>query len=130
MNPKLEGVIFSKAGNLVYRGFYREEDSFDEREGKLYHYHCIDIEDFSYFGWHEDIEEAYRVAHEAVFESLEDFIRDGEVIYLPKGRLRKKRGSRPVEIELTPDHTDLVLDYVEKGGKVLYACDIASETYY
>lgn len=131
MNPKLEGVIFSKAGNLAYRGYYWDED-IDSITGEVCESYGCDIVDGRYlYCLGEDGEGILDFAYEELVEFLEDLVMKGKGVPLPKGRLKIKKGYEMVEFELSPELTDLILDYVESGGKVNYVCEDKSiEEYY
>ena len=131
MNPKLEGVIFSKAGNLVYRGYYWDED-IDSITGEVCESYGCDIVDGRCLC---NVDEYGEGIIDFTYKRLLDFLiwvmNEGKSIPLPKGRLKRKKGYEMVEFELSPELTDRILDYVESGGKVNYVCEDKSiEEYY
>ena len=130
MNPKLEGVIFSKNGNLVYRGYYWEEDIFDKRSGrKSGRWYCCNLEDYPGINTAtHSRDDLLKETHEILESFIEDAIKKEGYVFLPKGTLRRKRAWGFIEFELSPELTDRVFDYLESGGRYEYACD-TRETY-
>ena len=112
-------LIFSKNGNLVYRGYYWEEKGT----------HCCNLEDYPGINTLMDSkDELFKETYEILEDFIEHAIKRNNRVCLPKGTLRRKRGWEFVEFELSPELTDRIFDYLESGGRYRYACD-TSEAY-
>ena len=70
------------------------------------------------------LEETYMLLKSIAEKSIEI----DNFVYLPKGILKPRKGREIIEIELEPDLSDRILNFVETGGSYRYACD-TSEAY-
>ena len=103
-------VNFSKNGNLVYQAYIGYED-----DG-----YWLKMADCSFAAEMPTkqglIEEANYLLHTIMIENLKD-----KYTYLPKTNLKPEKGSEIIEFELDKELSDMVMDFVEAGGKVINA---------
>ena len=103
-------INFSKNGNLIYEGYVSlYEDMW-----------CLQMADCSFAAEMPTkqglIEEANYLLHTIMIENLKD-----KYTYLPKTNLKPRKGYEIIEFELDKELSDMVMDFVDAGGKVINA---------
>ena len=104
-------LIFSKAGNLVYRGYlcFAENDMY-----------ALTMEDYPFCAEMPTRQSLLNEAWDILIDFIEYDIQEKGWVYLPRGVLRPRKGYEIVEFEISKELTDFVMDFVEAGGHVKY----------
>ena len=104
-------VNFSKNGNLIYEGYVSlYEDMW-----------CLQMADCSFAAEMPTkqglIDEAFSILEWYILRNIEH----DHGVFLPKTKLKPKKGYEIIEFELDKELSDMVMDFVEAGGKVFNA---------
>ena len=104
-------INFSKSGNLVYEAYIGYED-----DG--YWLVMADCSFAAEMPTKEGIlEEGYNILEWYILRNIEH----DNGVFLPKTKLKPKKGSEIVQFELDEELSDMVINFVEAGGEVFNA---------